>query len=71
MAVFIVLWPYLLTTKLKFVIHHNLGHSSTHSVLLTNACGALSFCIENVSYLRQENQCLAEMPHLEVFKTCK
>ena len=28
MAVFIVLWPYLLTTKLKFVIRHNLGRSS-------------------------------------------
>ena len=27
MAVFIVLWPYLLTTKLKSVIRHNLGHS--------------------------------------------
>ena len=29
MAVFIVLWPYLLTTKLKSVIHHNLGHFKT------------------------------------------
>ena len=28
MAVFIVLWPYLLTTKLKSVICHNLGHSN-------------------------------------------
>ena len=28
MAVFIVLWPYLLTTKLKSVIRHNLGHST-------------------------------------------
>ena len=28
MAVFIVLWPYLLTTKLKSVIRHNLGHSN-------------------------------------------
>ena len=28
MAVFIVLWPYLLTAKLKFVIRHNLGHST-------------------------------------------
>ena len=27
MAVFIVLYPYLLTTKLKTVIRHNLGHS--------------------------------------------
>ena len=27
MAVFIVLWPYLSTTKLKSVIRHNLGHS--------------------------------------------
>ena len=27
MAVFIVLWPYLLTTKLRSVIRHNLGHS--------------------------------------------
>ena len=26
MAVFIVLWPYLLTTKLKSVIPNNLGH---------------------------------------------
>ena len=25
---FIVLWPCLLTTKLRFVIRHNLGHSS-------------------------------------------
>ena len=30
MAVFIVLWPYLLTTKLKSVIRHNLGHSNIH-----------------------------------------
>ena len=30
MAGFIVLWPYLLTTKLKSVIRHNLGHSKTH-----------------------------------------
>ena len=28
MVVFIVLWPYLLTTKLKSVIRHNLGHSN-------------------------------------------
>ena len=28
MAIFIVLWPYLLTTKLKSVIRHNLGHSN-------------------------------------------
>ena len=27
MGVFIVLWPYLLTTKLRFVIRHNFGHS--------------------------------------------
>ena len=27
MAIFIVLWPYLITTKLRFVIRHNLGHS--------------------------------------------
>ena len=27
MIVFIVLWPYLLTTKLRSVIRHNLGHS--------------------------------------------
>ena len=27
MAVFIVLWPYLSTTKLRSVIRHNLGHS--------------------------------------------
>ena len=27
MAVFIDLWPYLLTTKLRSVIRHNLGHS--------------------------------------------
>ena len=26
-AVFIVLWPCLLTTKLRSVIRHNLGHS--------------------------------------------
>ena len=28
MAVFIVLWPYLSTTKLRSVIRHNLGHSN-------------------------------------------
>ena len=28
MAVFIVLWPYLLTTKLKSVVCHNLGYSN-------------------------------------------
>ena len=28
MAVFKVLWPYLLTTKLRSVIRHNLGHSN-------------------------------------------
>ena len=28
MAVYIVLWPYLLTTKLKSVIRHSLGHSN-------------------------------------------
>ena len=27
MAVFIVLWPYLLTTNLRSMIRHNLGHS--------------------------------------------
>ena len=30
MAVFIVLWPYLLITKLRSVIRHNLGHSNPH-----------------------------------------
>ena len=30
MAVFIVLWPYLLTTKLRSVILLNLGHSSIY-----------------------------------------
>ena len=30
MAVFIVLWPYLLTSKLRSVIRHNLGHSNVH-----------------------------------------
>jgi hypothetical protein len=30
MAIFIVIWPYLLTTKLRFVIRHNLGHSIAH-----------------------------------------
>ena len=30
MAVFIVLWPYLLTTKLRSVIRHNLGHSNLY-----------------------------------------
>ena len=28
MAIFIVLWAYLLTTKLRSVIRHNLGHST-------------------------------------------
>ena len=28
MAIFIVLWPYLSTTKLRSVIRHNLGHST-------------------------------------------
>ena len=28
MAVCIVLWPYLLTTKLRSLIRHNLGHST-------------------------------------------
>ena len=38
MAVFIVLWPYLLTTKLRSVIRHNLGHSIEHtSTLLFNS----------------------------------
>ena len=35
MAVFIVLWPSLLTTKLKSVIRHNLGHSN-YSVTKSN-----------------------------------
>ena len=26
----IVLWPYLLTTKLRSVIRHNFGHSRAH-----------------------------------------
>ena len=33
MAVFIVLWPSLLTTNLKSVIRHNLGHSKNYSKL--------------------------------------
>ena len=33
MAVFIVLWPYLLTTKLRSVIGHNLGHSNIEDML--------------------------------------
>ena len=28
MPFFIVLWPYLLTTKLRSMISHNLGHSN-------------------------------------------
>ena len=32
MAIFIVRLPYLLTTKLRSVIHHNLGHSSPEVV---------------------------------------
>ena len=35
MAVFIVLWPYLATTKLKSVIRHNLGHSTVLIKLCT------------------------------------
>ena len=35
MAVFIVLWPYLLTTKLKSVILHNLGHSNLYELIST------------------------------------
>ena len=31
MAIFIVLWPYLLTTKLRSVIRHNLGHSKLYN----------------------------------------
>ena len=27
-AIFIVFWPYLLTTKLRSVILHNIGHSN-------------------------------------------
>ena len=38
MAVFIVLWPYLLTTKLKSVIRHNLGHSNIQSCLYKRLC---------------------------------
>ena len=34
LAVFIVLWPYLLTTKLKSVIRHNLGHFNLLNGLL-------------------------------------
>ena len=33
MAVFIVLWPYLLTTKLRSVIRHNLGHSNVPVIM--------------------------------------
>ena len=32
MAVFTVLWPYLLTTKLRSVIRHNLGHSKIFGI---------------------------------------
>ena len=39
MAIFIVLWPYLLTTKLRSVIRHNLGHStSTVTSYIPHAC---------------------------------
>ena len=32
MAVFIVLWPYLLNTKLRSVIRHNIGHSKLAAI---------------------------------------
>ena len=39
MAVFIVLWPYLLTTKLRSVIRLNLGHSNKHTNILLRDIG--------------------------------
>ena len=38
MAIFIVLWPYLLTTKLRSVIRHNLGHSKVGKVYILFFC---------------------------------
>ena len=35
MAVFIVLWPYLLTTKLRPVIRYNIGHSTVRDIKKT------------------------------------
>ena len=32
MAIFIVLWPYLLTTKLRCLQKNNIGHTSTWSI---------------------------------------
>ena len=34
MTIFILLWPYLLTTKLRSVIRHSLGHSTLHGYVI-------------------------------------
>ena len=38
MSIFIVLWPNLLTTKLRSVIRHNLGHSTVGSHFCVFVC---------------------------------
>ena len=43
MAVFIVLWPYLLTTKLKSVIRNNLGHSNVQCRLSMTSWNIYAF----------------------------
>ena len=43
MAVFIDLWPYLLTTKFKSVIRHNLGHSNVACTTLGESKGIYHF----------------------------
>ena len=55
MAIFIVLWPYLSTTKLRSVIRHNLGHSNKH-VFSTKNKQKLAFsdssqdCLRTISW---------------------
>ena len=53
MAVFIVLWPYLLTTKLKFVIRHNLGHSKPVVSKLSVFCQSIFVNLKDLSFIEQ------------------
>ena len=56
MAILIILWPYLLTIKLRSVIRHNLGHSKD-TILVYMLCAI--FINHNFSSFSQPQKLIA------------
>ena len=70
MAVFIVLWPYLLTSKLRSVIRHNLGHSKVDFSCAnsTSSANFRIFFVHGISYRPTDLFLLKEFSKKSVLK---